>query len=147
MELWNSEKSARILRSSGIWNFFRIYEILIPSDPNWHAKWIDLFRPGAVRICGQVPGRKRSIHFACRFGALISRISKIWKKCHNPEILRNLAHFSDLPYSTFRCSQLACKVNQLLPAGWVRICVMPRRKCWFTLHASSEHLRSGISRI
>ncbi len=45
--------------SWGIWQYFRIYDILCPSAPNWHAKWTDFFQPGVVRICVQVPGWER----------------------------------------------------------------------------------------
>jgi hypothetical protein len=72
-------KSARILRSSGIWHFFRIFDIPLPRALIWHTKWIDFFRPGTVRICMQVPGWNRSIQFACQLEALKSGKMRIWK--------------------------------------------------------------------
>ncbi len=67
------------------WNF---------EDPNWHAKWINLFQPAvhrsSQRPAGEVdslrstytaPSREKWRHFACTFGDLTSGISKIWKKC------------------------------------------------------------------
>ncbi len=73
-------------------------------------------------------GQKMLRHFACRFGALRSGILQIWKMCQNQKILRNLKLFSDLQYSTSKCSKLACKVTR--PG-----------KCWNTLHADLEHLK------
>ncbi len=75
-----------------------------------------------------------------------SGISRIWKKFNTPEILRNLALFSDPQYSTFKRSKIACKVNQLPPPGAVRIYVMPR--CIRLIHfaVSSEHLEVDFRR-
>ncbi len=69
----------------------------------------------------------------------IWRKFRIWKKCHTPEILRNLALFWNPQYSTFKHFKIACKLNQLPWPGAVRICEMLVGKCLFTLHVSLEH--------
>jgi hypothetical protein len=50
VEYRKSENSSRILRASGFWNCFWICDIPIPSASNWHAKWINFFRPGITQI-------------------------------------------------------------------------------------------------
>jgi hypothetical protein len=79
VEFWNSEKSARILRSSGIWRFY----IPLPSKCSKLACKVNWLFP--AQHCGQ----KMSFHFVCRFGALISRIFRIWKKFHITECSRH----------------------------------------------------------
>ncbi len=111
LQIW---KNPRILRSSGIWHFFHICNIplLKKSAPNRHAKWFNLFHPGIRTQILTAPSRKMLRYFAYLFKALRSGILQIWRKCQNPEVLRNLALYLGLQYFAARCSELACKVNQ-----------------------------------
>jgi hypothetical protein len=97
-------KKCQIPKDLRIMTLFQILKIRLISAPNRHAKWIDLFRPGTFTQILTPLSQKKSFHFACQFGALISGIFRIWKKYHNPEILRNLALFSEFQNSTSKCS-------------------------------------------
>jgi hypothetical protein len=83
-----------------------------------------------ARRCLQVPGRKRLIHFACRFGALKRNVEDL-KKCQNYEIFRTLD--LDLQYSPSKCSALACKGSNFFWLGPVRICVLCTVLCTYVL--------------
>ncbi len=63
------------------------------------------------RSSQHLDGKCRDI-FACHFGGFRSGILQIWKKCQTIEILGILKLFSDLQYSTSKCSELACKLIQ-----------------------------------
>jgi hypothetical protein len=98
------------LRFSGIWHFFQIYNISLLSAPNWHAKWIYMLHTGTCTQILTATGWKTLRQFACHFEALKSGI--LQKRCQNNEILRNLALFSDLQYSTSDCFELVCKLTR-----------------------------------
>jgi hypothetical protein len=104
--------------------------------------------------------QKRLIHFTSQFGACRSGISKIWKKCQNPDILRNLALFSDPLNSTCKVSKWARKVPPLFPPGrCIDLCesTYPSGRCEDLCTAARKRLthfacqfgalRSGISKI
>jgi hypothetical protein len=78
------------------------------------TRWLHLFHLDINTQILTAHGRKMSRYFACWFGALRSGILQIWKKFRNPEVIRNLAIFSDFQYSTSKYSKLACNVNQLV---------------------------------
>jgi hypothetical protein len=95
MEYCKSEISYRSLRISRFWHFSDLHIPLL-SAPKWHAKFPNIFWPGAVRICVWVPGQSMSIHFASQSGALRSGIFRIFKKLQIPEDVRILELFSCL---------------------------------------------------
>jgi hypothetical protein len=72
-----------------------IFKTPLLSASNQHAKWINLFRLDTCTQMLTAPGRKKSVHLACRFRALGSRISQIPKKV--PEscflIISGFRHF------------------------------------------------------
>ncbi len=95
------------------------------------------------------PGWSMSTHFASQFGELRSGILQIWKKCQIPVDLKILLLFSDLQYSTFRCSESAYKLFRHFPAGQ---CVDQCVNTWTNhvmRHFASHFraLRSGILQI
>ncbi len=51
VEYRKSKNSSIILRLLGFWNCFRICNIPLPSASNWHAKWINFFRPLWGSVC------------------------------------------------------------------------------------------------
>jgi hypothetical protein len=55
VEYFKSEKSVRFLRISRLWHYFQICNIPLLSAPNQHAKFFNIFRLGAVRICVWTP--------------------------------------------------------------------------------------------
>ena len=57
VEYFKSEKSVRFLRISRFWHYFQICKIPLLSAPNWHAKCLNIFRPGAVWICVWSPAK------------------------------------------------------------------------------------------
>ncbi len=101
MEFWKSEKSARILRSSGFWNFFRIWKIPLVSTSKVNEKSRHFWRLGA-HTAQHSFRRKKLRHFTWPVRVLTSGILQIRKKFQNPEIPRILALFSDLRNSTFK---------------------------------------------
>ncbi len=123
VEFWKSGKSA-ILWDSQESVIFSNLQYSTSKCFKLACKVNQLSRLGAVRIC-VMPRRKRLIHFACQLGALRSKILKIWKKCQNCDILRNLALFSDLLISACTGSKWACKMPPLFPPGrFVDLCAM-----------------------
>ncbi len=78
-------RSARIIISRGIWHLCLFLEIPLLSAAIGHAKYLDLLLP--------TRGRKTLRHFAYPLKALRSGILPKWKKCQNPQILRNLTLF------------------------------------------------------
>ncbi len=71
LEYCKSEKSVKLLttQDSGTVFIFAIFysSTVFLSAPNRHAKFIDIFWPGALRICVWVPGQSMLIHFASHF--------------------------------------------------------------------------------
>ncbi len=111
LNIW---KSARILRSSGFWNFFQIWKIPLESTSKVHEKGHHFCRLG-THTAPHSFGRKKLPHFTWPARVLTSGISQIRKKFKNPEIPGILARFSDLQNSTFKYPYRLWEVPTFLP--------------------------------
>ncbi len=100
-----------------------------------------------MRICVQVPGWKRLIHFACWFGTLKSEILKIWKSAR---ILRSLGIWHYFGFMIFYFQVLRTGMQSELTSSsrvlWGSVCKYLDEKGWFTLHADLEHLKVKFRR-
>jgi hypothetical protein len=82
-------------------------------DPNWQIESTFF-----VQALTPTPGRKKSVHCACKFEPLRSGLLRTRKKYQISQDIRIRTLFSDSHYSSSNCSRLACKVP-----GAVRICM------------------------
>ncbi len=143
VEYCKSEKSYRILRSTGIWHFFQICNITLLSSPNWLAKWVDMLHPGLTHRSSQRSAGKcwDTLHAIlehleteyCRSekSARILRSSGIWnifQICNIPLLSAPNWHAKWLDSTCF-IQAFTHSFSQRL-AG----------KCQDTLHADSENL-------
>ncbi len=119
MEYYKSENSSRILRASGFWDCFRIHDILFQSASNWHAKWINFFRPGITQT---LTAARRS-----QFTLRASLRHLKYRKSKNSSRILRLSGFwdcfwtCDIPLPSASNWHAKC-INFSRP-GSVRICV------------------------
>jgi hypothetical protein len=137
----NPKKSARILRSSGIWHFFKICNILLLSAPNLLAKWIDLLCPDTHTQIFTAPGWKMSRHFAWHFGGFRSGILQIGKsaKFLRSSGIWNFFQICNIPLLS-ALNWHANWFNLFYPGICTQILTTAVGKCQETLHANSDHL-------
>ncbi len=96
---WNLKKPD-FREPLGFCHFFNICNIPLPSAPNWHAKCLDIFQPGAVRIqclnawMKQVQPLSLPVRSTLKWNVQIWKVAESWNiPLLNTEILRDQAIF------------------------------------------------------
>ncbi len=147
MEFIKSEKSARILRSSGFWHFFQIWKIPLVSTSKVNEKGRHFWRLGTHTAPHSFRRKKiATLHMTCK-GTYKWNL-QIRKKFQNPGNLRILELFSDLQNSTCKYPSRLCEVPPILPprrSHRYPHSYGPKKKKHFACHF--RVLRNGILQI